>query len=309
MADSPIPSYPKIFSFGQRVPVNPFDGAPAEFQEKVDGSQISFGVFDGILHVRSKGQAIDVDAPDKLFELGVACIRGHFEMGLLSEGLIYRGEYLNKPKHNTLRYGRPPIDSIVVFDVQEADPLGWKWYKGTTARRLAELAGFEYVPTWIETVEAPEELLAMLERESFLGGTSIEGVVLKRYDLIVPQFGSPLFCKYVSEAFKEVHQTDWKNRNPNGRDFGELLASTHRTEARWQKARQHLDEAGLLEHSPRDIGPLMVEVQRDIDEEEGEKIRDQLYAQWKRTAGRSLTRGLPEWYKAELLTEAFEASS
>ena len=33
-----IPSYPKIWAFGGKIPVNPFDGQPATFQEKVDGS-------------------------------------------------------------------------------------------------------------------------------------------------------------------------------------------------------------------------------------------------------------------------------
>jgi len=79
-----------------------------------------------------------------------------------------------------------------------------------------------------------------------------------------------------------------------------------RTEARWRKAVQHLQEKGELEGGPRDIGKLMKEINTDIEQEEIEEIKNffckHFLKQIKRTAGA----GFPEWYKDQLLKKAFE---
>jgi hypothetical protein len=145
----------------------------------------------------------------------------------------------------------------------------------------------------------------MLENESFLGGVKIEGVVAKNYT----QFGRDgkvSMAKYVSEAFKEVHNKEWKLANPGQKDVVEGLIAGLRTEARWQKAVQHLAESGDLTHTPKDIGALMKEVKDDIIAEEVERIKGIL---WKHFSGKILrgaSAGLAEWYKEELLKKQFE---
>jgi hypothetical protein len=295
-----------VWAFGSKIPLNPFDEQPAIFQEKVDGSQFSFGNLDGELFMRSKSQEQSYERHDKMFAAAVEQVAIRHADGSLPEGVVFRGEYLQKPKHNTLAYDRTPDDLIVVFDAQRLSGFGsWEYLEPQQAAILAGLVGFEFVPTWEQTVTHPDDILAMLDRQSFLGGQRVEGVVLKRYDLIVPQFAAPLFCKYVSERFKEVHQSDWKERNP-GKEYGAILADKYRTEARFHKAVQHLREEGRLTGTPKDIGPLIAEVRRDIDEECKAEIAEALYKKWDQTAGRTLTRGLPEWYKEQLLREAFD---
>lgn len=304
-----IPSYPKIWAFGGKIPINPFDGRPAVFQEKVDGSQFSFGLVDGHLHMRSKSQEQSVEQHDNMFALAVDRVTEFHAHGRLPAETVFRCEYLNKPKHNTLVYGRVPDHNLVAFDVFRASGAGlWDYLPPTEARPAAEEVGLEFVPTWTQVVTKADEILAMLDRESFLGSTPVEGVVMKRYDLLVPQFSAPLFCKYVSERFKEVHGKDWKDRNPTGKDFAEDLVEKYRTEARWEKAVQHLSERGELLGEPKDIGALIAEVRRDIDEECREEIADALYRHWSGSSGRSLVRGLPEWYKERLLSEAVDAA-
>ena len=98
-----LASYSKIWNLGHR---ELFDlcSHPVVIQEKIDGSQFTFGLIDGELQFRSKNQAINPDAPG-MFELGVKAVLER-QLSILEEGLLYRGEFLSKPKHNTLKYER-----------------------------------------------------------------------------------------------------------------------------------------------------------------------------------------------------------
>ena len=59
-------SYPSVYNLGHRA-LEPLLAHPLNIEEKVDGSQFSFGRFDGVLRVRSKGQELIIDAPEKMF--------------------------------------------------------------------------------------------------------------------------------------------------------------------------------------------------------------------------------------------------
>ena len=70
-------SYPSTFALGHRYVAELFHD-PVLIEEKIDGSQISFGVFpviDGVdelvLKVKSKGAEINVIAPEKMFSKAV----------------------------------------------------------------------------------------------------------------------------------------------------------------------------------------------------------------------------------------------
>lgn len=302
-----VPSYPRVWTLGGRCPVNPFDGKPAVIQEKVDGSQFSFRRLADRLFMRSKGQQQTEDLHDRMFGLAVENVVARVHE--LHPGWIYRAEYLQKPKHNTLAYDRVPLGHLALFDIDvpRTDGSGVDSAPPSVVRAEAVRLQFDAVPTYdLVPVTSADQLLAYLDRESFLGGPLIEGVVLKRYDLIVPQFQAPLLLKFVSERFKEVHRDDWKNRNPTGKDQAETLASRYTTEARWEKAVQHLREAGELLDGPQDIGNLIKEVRLDVLTECGDEIKEALFAHWWAGVGRTLTRGLPEWYKRQLLERAFE---
>lgn len=297
-----IHSYPSVMQVGHKMIADIFKSSVL-VEEKVDGSQFSFGVIDGELVCRSKGKQQLLDAPDEMFKKAVEVIR---EIVLdLNPGWTYRGEYLSKPKHNTLVYSRIPKKNIILYDIN----TGLEEYMPYEAkRREAERLGFEIVPLLFEGIVTDFEMFkSFMERESILGGCKVEGVVIKNYSLFTAE-KKVAMGKYVSESFKEVHEADWKERNPNKAEIEMLLIETYRTTARWKKAVQHLKENGTLEGTPKDIAALMREVPADILKECEEEIKEKLFKHFWQKIQRGVTRGLPEWYKEELIKSAFEAT-
>jgi hypothetical protein len=272
---------------------------PVYVEEKVDGSQFSFGRVNGELFCRSRGQEINIDAPEKMFTLGVQTAKNLLPW--LTDGWTYRGEFLNKPKHNSLTYGRVPKDNIIIFDINDGlESYLPYWEKHAEASRL----NLETVPLFYEgLVESTEFLLDLMQRHSILGDVKIEGVVLKPVTCIYGEDKKALIAKLVSADFKELHQKNWKNTNtnPTQGDVIELLVSELRTNARWQKAVQHLRESGTLEESPKDIGKLINEVKADVKIECSDYIQERLFKWAWHQIERKLVAGLPEWYKEELL--------
>ena len=113
--------------------------------------------------------------------------------------------------------------------------------------------------------------------------------------------------KYVSERFKEKHKSEWRDGNPLQNDIIRTLQLKFSTEMRWEKAVQHLREAGNLTNSPKDIGALMSEVGRDAEDECRDEIMKDLFEWAWPQIKRSLPRGLPEWYKQRLArSQCFE---
>ena len=292
-----IHGYPSIYNLGHAALGQLFDGVVV-VEEKVDGSQFSFGRVDGEIFCRSKGKDQSPGQADKMFQLAVEQIQ---ELDL-QEGLVYRGEYLQKPKHNTIAYARVPVRNVVLFDIQSGD----EQYLDPGQKSLeANRIGLEVVPVMaFEEVSNWETLQVFLDRDSFLGGAQVEGIVIKNYARFGPD-KKALMGKFVSEAFKEKHNKEWKKSNPTARDLVDQLSINLTTEARWQKAIQHLRDNGELEGSPRDIGPLIKAIQEDIREEEREYIRDTLYNYAMGHIERKVVAGFPQWYKEQLAQEAF----
>lgn len=297
-----ISGYPSIYALGHRALTAEFMFGPLVVEEKVDGSQFSFGVgLDGELNCRSKGVDLVVDAPTAMFKQAVDTA---LELATeLTPGWVYRGEYLQKPKHNAIAYSRIPNKHIILFDV---DRGGQDYLDPDEKRTEAGRLGLEVVPTFHEgPVTSLDALKALLEGESCLGGAKPEGFVLKRYDLFGPDKKS-LMAKYVTEDFKETNKANWRADNPTVKDIIQRIVDTYKTEARWQKAVQHLREAGALEGSPRDIGKLMKEVPTDVLKECEAEIRDKLFSFAWPHIHRGISSGIPQWYKDELAKQAFE---
>lgn len=297
-------SYPSTFAIGHRGLAELLLD-PVIVEEKIDGSQFSFGLFlseDGTFtdfKCRSKGAQLNVIAPEKMFTEAVAVAQSL----PLHVGWTYRAEYLKKPKHNSLAYDRIPEKHLIVFDINS----GHEEYL-SYADKAAECArlGLECVPLVFEgVIETPEQFRAMLDCTSVLGGQKIEGVVVKNYRRFGPD-KKVLIGKFVSEAFKEVHAAEWKKENPTTMDVVSALIDSVRTPARWNKAIQHLKERGTLEGSPRDIGNLIKEVQADVEKECVPEIQQRLWEYARHHILRGCARGLPEWYKDELMKQQFE---
>jgi hypothetical protein len=139
---------------------------------------------------------------------------------------------------------------------------------------------------------------------SCLGGVPVEGLVFKNYERFDQYTGKVMMGKHVSEAFKEVHQS--KKYKTSNKDIIETLKERYRTEARWQKAAQHLREIGVLTDHPSDIGSLIQEVTQDVLTECRDEIADALFKWGWKQISRGITSGLPEWYKQKLMEKQFE---
>ena len=292
-------SYSSIYALGHRETQAIFDD-PVVVEEKIDGSQFSFGIIDGEIQCRSKGAQIILDAPPKMFNEAVATVK---ELAPdLRPDVVYRGEYLQKPKHNALSYSRVPAKHIILFDID----AGMEDYFSPDSKRTeAGRLGLECVPTLFEgRITTRQQLMELMTKESVLGGVEPEGMVVKNYS----RYNSEkklLIAKYVTERFKEVHRVDWKASNPGRADVVERLIEAYRTDARWQKGVQHLREAGTLDGSPKDIGPLMKEVSSDVHKECRDEIAQKLFEHFWPQISRGVTNGLPQWYKDQLVASAF----
>ena len=295
-------SYPSIYNIGHKAIVDLFT-KPVLVEEKVDGSQFTFGIIDGELCFRSKGAEIYLEAPEKMFAEGVEAVKQ--VKNKLVPDWHYRAEYFKKPKHNCLAYDRIPRNHLAIFDI-DRDGLG-DFVSYALKSEVAEELGFEVVPKLYQgTIETLEQFQALLDTTSFLGGQKIEGVVIKplNYDL----WGidkKVLMGKFVREEFRELNHKNFKSANPRQGDILQIIGQQLRTEARWHKAVQHLKDSGQLESSPKDIGKLFKEVPVDLLKECELDIRDQLFNWAWPSITRIATAGLAEWYKDYLLKEQF----
>lgn len=291
-------SYPKVYTVGHRAVAELFIG-DVLVEEKVDGSQFSFSRVNGEILLRSRGTKVYPETAG-MFSLAVTAVEELKD--LLHEGWVYRAEYLMKPKHNVLAYERVPKLNLMLFDIN----TGEECYLSRSEKEIeAARIGMEITPVmYFGPVSKSEDIYAFLEQRSVLGG-NVEGVVIKNY----ARFGMDkkvLMGKFVSEDFKETHSKEWKASNPTISDVVERIIATLRSEVRWEKSVQRLRDAGKLEHSPRDIGFLIKEVQSDIKAEEIEFISQKLTEFALPRVLRASTCGLPEWYKRTLLERAFE---
>ena len=294
-----INSYATVFQLGHKMIADIFS-SPVVLEEKIDGSSFSFGIIDGELQCRSKGKQLILDAPEKMFTKAVATAQ---ELSsLLHPGWVYRSEFLEKPKHNVLAYERVPLKNVIIFDI---DTGGENYLTPQEKMDEAHRLGLECVTAFYSgMVESMDQFMQLLETVSRLGGTRIEGLVVKNYNVFTAEKKIAL-GKYVSERFKEVAGGEWRRANPTDADITNQLIIRYRTPARWEKAVQHLRERGELEESPRDIGKLIHEVPDDVLRECEQDIRDRLFAHFWPKIRRGVTVGLPEFYKEELAKKAF----
>lgn len=287
--------YPKVWQMGHAAVKDIFDG-PIVAQEKIDGSQLSFGRIDGALRMWSRRKEINLEAPG-MFEVAVKSVRERVE--LLTPDYIYRGEYLSKLKHNALKYERVPFGNIILFDVS----TGIEQYLSLGALEEAgDLIELESVPCVFEGKVDRKVgwLKAELEKSSVLGGP-IEGIVVKNYNQVGVD-GAVLMGKYVTELFREVHRAPGMKI---GKEIVFEIVEFLRTEARWQKAYLHLLEEGEITKEPRDIGSLVASVQGDVIEEEIDMIKDALWGRYQKDITKGVVLGLAEWYKRKLYEDAY----
>lgn len=280
--------YPKIYALGS-IEVADILKEPVEVTEKVDGSQIGFGVIDGELIIRSKGSLIVQGQPNGLFKNATAYIISIKDR--LKQNWFYYGECLQSPRHNKLKYDRVPRGNIALYGVKGASGvfLGWE-----TVRSVAESFDMDCVPILGSGYYTVEELEKFLELKSFLGG-DIEGIVIS----------SPsMSAKLVRQEFKEVMR-EKKPKAAQG-DTDKAIQETFAafcTQARWDKAIQHLRESDEIKGSNSDIGLIIREIQRDVLEEEEGYVKELLWSMFRRKFLSAVVEGFPKYYQEKLLNQ------
>ena len=298
-----VPSYTKVLTIGARGTEHLLRGEVV-VQEKVDGSQFAFGIdAEGNTGCRSHHQQLDMNGGAGMFEEAVKHVRAvKYELGLLWRAggeapMTLYCEYLQKPKHNSLAYERTPSHHLVLFDALD----NGNWVSADMLRGFAEELGIDAIPELYRgPVASMDELNPLLATRSYLGGQTVEGIVIKNYAELLALGGNtyPVFCKWVNQAFKERNAKNWAVESNKGKL--EAYLESFCAEGRWAKAVQHLREQDRLLDAPQDIGPLIKEIQRDVEEEEAENIKRDLYRMYIGEIKRHATRRFPEWYKEQL---------
>jgi|WetSurSiteA1Bulk_404760.scaffolds.fasta_scaffold14510_2 hypothetical protein len=302
-----IPAFPKIQTLGTKFVLDIFKDK-VEITEKLDGSQFCFGYISGDLLMRSRGKEIYLGNPDKMFVQAVDYVCSIKDR--LPHDIVFYCEYMQKPKHNTLNYGRVPKNHLMLFGMSTPDQTFVQHHHILSV--VANKLEIEVAPLlFYGNVEGEiqDMLNKYLETESFCGSVKIEGVVIKNYDKSIWMGDRfiPIMCgKFVSEAFKEKHSSTWK-ADHTSRGGYEGLKDSYRSEARWLKAIYASRDNGTLQMAPQDIGPLIKAIHEDITIEEKEAIKTELWALFYKEIMGASTRGFAEWYKEWLVKETYNA--
>lgn len=304
---SKIPSYSKVYTFGHKDVITILND-PVVIQEKIDGSSFSaeVGCFSDdptiiSLRCRSKENVIDINNPDKMFASAVNTFKTLAERGMLTPGLIYRGEVVSNVRHNVLTYNRVPLGNVILFDVweQESDT----YMTPDQLKDIAASLNLESVPLLYQgSTTAMDHLKSFLDGDSILGGKK-EGIVIKNYSKRTPD-GKLMVAKIVSDSFKEVHGS--KRPKASQPDPIQTLIERYRNESRWEKSIQHLRDAGKLDRSLKDVGPLIKEIQRDVLDECEEEMKDLLFEVYWPKIRLGIINGFPDFYKEKLARSVFE---
>lgn len=289
--------YPKVLTLGSAYTENALEGKVV-VQEKYDGSQIRWGINqDGIFEVCSRRRKIPIEQPGQ-FKKGIEYLmEAYEEIKPLPPLIMFFGEYLQKPKHNVLKYERIPKNHIVLFDAL----VDGNYVNREDLERWAEVWGIEAAVELFRgdaTIDILRDLLK--GNASSLGKEDIEGVVIKNYDqqIVLGGVVRPLFTKLVQSKYRERKQV--ADKKARGMGIERFILS-FRNENRWQKALQYLKDEGKLANEPKDIGLLIKRIHKDIEEEETENIRNFLLKKVIKKIKAVSSSGVAEWYKDKLI--------
>lgn len=292
-----ISDYGKIVHL-DKLP-NTYSGIVVSIEEKVDGSQFSFmRVPDKGIIFRSKTVEFFESPKDSRFLLAMVEIRKIEEN--LRYGWTYRGEFLDRPKHNSVPYDRVPARNFIGFDIHT--PLGRLDYE---EKRLEfSRLGIETVPELYFGFLKDAEVGKILERNRSILGGPIEGVVIKPAALGMGK--SCIMAKVLHPAFSETKKP--KSAKAKWEDIPFRIADNFATPIRYQKALNAAREAGEItgEPSRSDIGVIMKFFSRDLLHEEGEAMVDKLFNHYWKIISKRASAGIAEWYTRSIINKGAE---
>jgi len=304
-------TYPKIMVLGQRGTEEIFKDQ-VEVTEKCDGCNCRVMNDNGKLRVGSHKRelSLDSDVPDaKMFTPFTNWVKEKEEklLKLLPSGTTLFGEMCQN--HNVLKYKN--TFPIVLFNVGRIEEYGLDFvsaeFQEHELSKLSLELGVPLVPVLYKgKIGSREQLDKLLDTQSFMGGTKIEGIVIKNYNQL-NQFGRPIFAKIVSQEFKEDHRD--KRKSSNTTSLEEKIVEKYFNEARLRKSIQHLREDGTYDGSPRDIGNLLKHIPKDIYSEAKEEIKEMLFDKYWKQISRMICGRIPQAYKNYLEKELFKENN
>jgi hypothetical protein len=294
-----VPGYYSILTYGSKGTEALLDG-DVTVTEKVDGSQFRFGLRDGEFYMASHHKPIYEGEDYGMFDRAVeGALGARFAVDKLAQhwhtkNLWFFVEYLQRPKQNTLAYERMPDNHLCLWGVfrdGEMGPYG-------AVQDAAATLEIEAVPLLARGRVSSEDLVRLLDTESFLGAQKVEGLVITNaaQTIAIGPRVQPLICKLVRIEFKEQHKT----QEAAGKSAIQQHMETYCSEARWLKAIQRRREASELLDAPQDIGPLLKSISQDLGAEEAENIKEFLWRHYRKEYLRTATRGFAYWYKERL---------
>jgi hypothetical protein len=293
---SELSSYPKVVALGNQGSNHIF-GVPVQIEEKIDGSQFSFAKLNGKLVMRNKGQILNDPHHNNMFYN--AC---HYVQSIedrLPEGVKFYTEYIRKRRHNCLGYDTIPTNHLVLWAIKKVFDGGDGEFDMSRPSLLyyARALNIDVVPAFENGIilKSPQDLVKYLKMESYLGGTLVEGLVIK------PLHYLSVGVKLVSPSFRE--KMVGKKSGDHSVDPVEDYFLSFKTEARWNKAIFHLRDADQLSLSHRDIGPLMKELHQDITDEEEQEIKNWLFCHYQKLFKRTVSTGFADYYKQWLIKQ------
>jgi hypothetical protein len=297
--------YPKIINLGDPLLKDLFNGE-VYIEEKVDGSQFRVW-FDenGVMFSGSKGvDYSDERQPDKMFLQAIENAKKHFE-DIKPLGFFFVFEYIKTKCHNTLNYDRTPKDFLVVLDI--FDGKNNRWLRYGEKKLTAEQYGFECIPLLKQgVIETQKDFEDLLKTTSFLGGQTVEGVVIKNYSqfhTLPYMLGMPVFGKWVREEFRELNKQNWDKEKESIED---KILRNFQTTPIYEKAFIHLKEKGELVYQLKDMAKLFPEVETDFLTEAETVVKEMLWNDMKKTLSKRITKDLVVWYKNKLLEVQFK---
>ncbi len=299
-------TYPKVMNLGSNGTEEILDDIVV-IEEKLDGSNARLFNDDGTIRVGSHKKEIsfDGDIPDaKLFIPFCTWVKENEDplLKLIPNGYILFGEMMQN--HNILKYENK--HPIVLYDIAQVTEFGLSFRedKEVILNQVARACNVPVVKKlFTGKVENLEQLNSLLTTKSSLGGTNIEGIVIKNYTRM-NKWGRHLFAKVVSQEFKEDHRDKWKTSNAISLE--EKIVETYFNKARLRKAIQQLQEEGTYTGELKDIPKLLAIIPKDIMLEAEEDIKQMLWSKSWKIISRMICGRIPIAYKNFLAEQLFE---
>ncbi|QBZ81684.1 hypothetical protein pclt_cds_1101 [Pandoravirus celtis] len=276
-------------------------------EEKIDGSQLSFQRQGDTVEFRNRSKVVPVDvALDRVCYANAA--QAILRLATqLDPAYTYHGEAVCKRRHNVVAYLGTPLKFWICYGIYDGERhLDRPAMEAECARLGLACVQVLYANTDPLALDPTPKVLEIVEQieagqiESCLGGTVVEGVVVKHNAAwhARPKAYKHIQFKHVTAAFKECHG---ERRPPLPNHDAESvmaylaqLGSNFAVPAVYQKALQHIREDPTKRESIS-MAVVQREVERDIRKEHGQDIAEALLEAFLPVIVQYATAKVPQW--------------